>query len=158
MSIFNSIFGGYPWCDENDPYLAAIFSDRSCFVLFVSFVVECLDIQPRRARRYSPPKIRDNRQNSLVPAAPPSTAARCPILRHIGIRTGLGSFFGNAFAERGRFASWYAFQREALERGGEGMAEIRDDQFFFVIIQKASNPCASADLYDSGSKGQKLNN
>ena len=54
------------------------FSDRSSFVLFVSFVVECLDFQPRRtrsARRYSTPKIRDNQQNSLVSSAPPWKAA-----------------------------------------------------------------------------------
>ena len=37
---------------------------------------------------------------------------------------GWGSCFGHASAERGREASWYAFQRKALERGGMGMAEI----------------------------------
>ena len=37
---------------------------------------------------------------------------------------GSGSCFCHASAERGRKASWYAFQREALERGGEVLAEI----------------------------------
>jgi hypothetical protein len=40
------------------------------------------------------------------------------------LRHGFGSCFGHACAERGREASWYAFQREALDRGCEGMAEI----------------------------------
>ena len=39
--------------------------------------------------------------------------------------SGVGSCFGHASAERGREASWYAFQREALERGGVGAAEIK---------------------------------
>jgi hypothetical protein len=41
----------------------------------------------------------------------------------IGI-DGFGPCFGHASAERGREASWYASQREALEREGEGMAEL----------------------------------
>ena len=42
-------------------------------------------------------------------------------------KNGFGVCFGHASAGHGREASWYAIQREALERGGrggEGMAEI----------------------------------
>ena len=35
-----------------------------------------------------------------------------------------GSCFSHASSERGREASWYSLQRDALEQGGEGMAEI----------------------------------
>ena len=57
---------------------------------------------------------------------------------------GFGSCFGHESAEGGREASWYAFQREALERGGRGgenMAEIKtrpDACDFFKLMEKAA--------------------
>ena len=51
------------------------------------------------------------------------------ILPHMGSlcsnRIGMVFCFGHAFTERGREASWYAFQRKALERGGKDTAKIR---------------------------------
>ena len=57
---------------------------------------------------------------------------------------GLGSFFGHAPAEHGREASWYAFQREALERGGrggEGMAEIETRPGLCKVPSVVKGPC-----------------
>ena len=58
---------------------------------------------------------------SDAPVAPPSTAARCLV------RSDFGAWFliGHPTAKLGRKASWYAFQREALERGGGSAAEIK---------------------------------
>ena len=48
--------------------------------------------------------------------------------RMLQARIGLGYRFDHASAERGREASWYAFQRKALERGGvKGTAEIETE-------------------------------
>jgi hypothetical protein len=57
---------------------------------------------------------------------------------------GFGSCFGHASEERGREESWYAFQRKALGRGGEGMTEIEtkpNDTLFIntFVIRKISS-------------------
>ena len=73
------------------------------------------------------PEFSSPKSQMLAAAPPPDTLRLKPPnvgMEHGGRNTprGVGSWFGLFFAERGRKASWYAFPREAWERGGQGGA------------------------------------
>ncbi len=72
---------------------------------------------------------------------------------------GFGFCFGHASAERGREASWYAFQREALERAGDSATEIktrpRDDSLRDDVLH---DDVFASDLSEKGPSGGGTNN